>query len=584
MKNLLFKNNLLIKYSIPILLILISLLYLDFGYFEIILLLAAIVVVVVSFMESYKNKDLLDISIEYLKRGSVGDYIVLKKGVEVGKELADILKQMKTSGNTNRDAVYKIHKEIVEKNKEFIGISVLWEPNAFDGKDSSFANVDGHDDQGRFAPYYYWQDDSVHKMFLPDIDNEMWYQLPKKHKKPLITEPYEYDLEGKKVLLTTVATPIIINKKFMGMVGIDIELKNIKEIQSDIVFYETKYSTVSTGQIKDKLCSREDEYGLLGKTICAANNNQAEILNYLLGSVNHLSTASSKFMSTSKENALSIEEVAKTMEGLAAAASEQARYTEKGSRDIEELGEYIEKNQVHLLDLNKSADVVEMMENEGSESIKDLLKKTRERDEYAHKVYEGILKTNGSAEKINAASKTIQSISEQTNLLALNAAIEAARAGDAGRGFAVVAEEIRKLAEQSSLSTREIDLVVAELQSNSHDAVALMEKSTEISRNQEKSVHITEEKFKNIAAAIENTKKLIAELNRFGKDMLDNKATIMDTIQNLSAIAQENAASIQQVSASTQEQSAAIQEAAKYAKELDNLADELQQACAQFKS
>ncbi|MBS3969307.1 MAG: methyl-accepting chemotaxis protein [Clostridia bacterium] len=584
MKNMLLKSNLLIKYSIPILLIIISLLYMDFGYFEMILLIGAIGVVIVSFIESYKSKELIDISIEYLKRGSVGDYIVLKKGVEVGKDLAHILKQMKTNGNASRDAVYKIHKEIVEKNREFIGISVLWEPNAFDGKDSSFANVDGHDDQGRFAPYYYWQDDCVHKMFLPNIDDEMWYQLPKKNKKPLITEPYEYDLEGKKVLLTTVAIPIIIDNKFMGMVGIDIELKNIKEIQSDIVFYETKYSNASTEQIKEKLCSRKDEYGLLGKTICAANNNQGEILNYLLKSVNYLSDASSKFMSTSKETALSIEEVAKTMEGLAAAASEQARHTEKGSGDIERLGEYIEKNQMHLLELNKSASLVEQMENEGSESIKDLLEKTRERDEYTHKVYEGILKTNGSAGKINAASKTIQSISEQTNLLALNAAIEAARAGEAGRGFAVVAEEIRKLSEQSSLSTREIDLVVAELQSNSHNAVSLMEKNTEIARNQEKSVRVTEEKFRNIAVAIGKTKKLIAELNRSGKEMFDNKATIMDTIQNLSAIAQENAASIQQVSASTQEQSFAIQEVARYAKELDDLADELQQACAQFKS
>jgi twitching motility protein PilJ len=84
-----------------------------------------------------------------------------------------------------------------------------------------------------------------------------------------------------------------------------------------------------------------------------------------------------------------------------------------------------------------------------------------------------------SSQEIGEIVGLISDITEQTNVLALNAAIQAASAGEAGRGFSVVAEEVQRLAERSAEATKQIEQLVKTIQSDTHDAVAAMEKSTQ---------------------------------------------------------------------------------------------------------
>jgi twitching motility protein PilJ len=83
-----------------------------------------------------------------------------------------------------------------------------------------------------------------------------------------------------------------------------------------------------------------------------------------------------------------------------------------------------------------------------------------------------------SSQEIGEITELISDITEQTNVLALNAAIQAASAGEAGRGFSVVAEEVQRLAERSGDATRRIAALVKTIQTDTHDAVAAMERST----------------------------------------------------------------------------------------------------------
>jgi len=219
----------------------------------------------------------------------------------------------------------------------------------------------------------------------------------------------------------------------------------------------------------------------------------------------------------------------------------------------------------------------------GNTIVNELINNSDESGNAIEEVYSGILKTNESSKHIGNASQVITSISEQTNLLALNAAIEAARAGESGKGFAVVADEIRKLAEQSTNSTKTIDQAVAELQRNSDTSVKTIERVLELIKMQIASVKNTEQKYKEIATAINSSEDVIAKLNISGKNMEQKKVEILDIIEGLAAVSEENASSTEEVSASTEEQTASVNEIANFSEELSSLAGILQQLVSKFK-
>jgi len=247
------------------------------------------------------------------------------------------------------------------------------------------------------------------------------------------------------------------------------------------------------------------------------------------------------------------------------------------------LGKSVEKNQEHLGNVNSASNKVRDVVEEGLKEIDNLLRVTEESNEVAKEISEGILKTHESSSKIGQASNVIASIAEQTNLLALNAAIEAARAGEMGRGFSIVAGEIKKLAEQSSKSTKEIDEIVKELQSNAQHAVKTMERVSEITKEQTDSVMKNKDKYILIEEAMESTLEVLEELNASGQEIENMKNVIIDTLQNLSAIAEENSAATEEISASIEEQTAFIEEIANASDRLSDLAQKLQAIIEKFK-
>ena len=133
-----------------------------------------------------------------------------------------------------------------------------------------------------------------------------------------------------------------------------------------------------------------------------------------------------------------------------------------------------------------------------------------------------------SVGQISEFVTVITSIANQTNLLALNAAIEAARAGEAGRGFAVVAEEVRKLAEDSGRAAKNVESLISSLQNSAREAITATTESAEIVQS---TLH-------KAAAARDSLDEAMTQIDKAN-----------DSIQNIAAVAQEQAASSREVAA-----------------------------------
>lgn len=351
------------------------------------------------------------------------------------------------------------------------------------------------------------------------------------------------------------------------------------------VEHSKKIANLDVSQdVPPDMLKKKDETGILAKALQSITISLREIILEISNSSEKVAAASEELSATLQQSAASTEEVAKTVEEIARGASEQAKSTEEGSSQAVLLEKTIKNDLNHMEGLNIASNQVTVAIGEGLTEIDKLSQITQESNAATREIYEIILATNDSSHKIGQASSVIASIADQTNLLALNAAIEAARAGEAGKGFAVVAEEIRKLAEQSSLSTKSIDEIIKELQRNVSNVVKTMERVSAISQEQTHGVIQSKDKFILIEQAIKKAERAVFEMNASGREMAQMKDKIMSTLQNLSAIAQENAAATQQTSASIEEQTAAIEEITGSSESLAGLAQNLQLIISKFKA
>ena len=278
-----------------------------------------------------------------------------------------------------------------------------------------------------------------------------------------------------------------------------------------------------------------------------------------------------------------VDSVETAVNEIATGATSQATETQRATEDVVMMGTMIEDTSTQVENLNRTA--VEM--SNASASARDALEELNHINEKAIEsievIYQQTHTTNESALKIKDVTELIASIAEETNLLSLNASIEAARAGDAGKGFAVVASQIQKLAEQSNASTKKIDDIIHTLLMDSENAVHTMEEVREVMHQQSEKVEQTKQVFGSVNQGIDQSISGMETISEHTRQLDHARENIVDTVQNLSAIAQENAASTEETNAVVMEIGGVMQQISGNAQELRRIADILEKNMETFK-
>lgn len=278
-----------------------------------------------------------------------------------------------------------------------------------------------------------------------------------------------------------------------------------------------------------------------------------------------------------------VDSVETAVNEIATGATNQATETQRATEDVVMMGTMIEDTSTQVENLNSTA--VEM--SNASASARDALEELNHINEKAIEsievIYQQTHTTNESALKIKDVTELIASIAEETNLLSLNASIEAARAGDAGKGFAVVASQIQKLAEQSNASTKKIDDIIHMLLTDSENAVHTMEEVREVMHQQSEKVEQTKQVFGSVNQGIDQSISGMEAISEHTRQLDHARKNIVDTVQNLSAIAQENAASTEETNAVVMEIGGVMQQISGNVQGLRRIADILEKNVETFK-
>lgn len=184
--------------------------------------------------------------------------------------------------------------------------------------------------------------------------------------------------------------------------------------------------------------------------------------------------------------------------------------------------------------------------------------------------------------EIEQAAQAVREIAEQTNLLALNAAIEAARAGDAGKGFAVVAQEVRKLAEDSSVATERIGSMVGSIKEGIHSIMEASQKGSTLSSRQMESMSVTESAFEEIAGNVSAISEKLSELEHGMTASNERTNSVIAAVENISAITEETAAGTEEIYSSTEEQLRYFEQMSEQVSELNAMTVQMKEELEKF--
>lgn len=342
---------------------------------------------------------------------------------------------------------------------------------------------------------------------------------------------------------------------------------------------------IANGDLSDDLECKSSirEVDILIQASSALKAKLNAIVTKVDGHVSHLDSSMESLNTLAETSSVGTGQIRDAIDELSETAVTLADNVQAVNMKMIEMGDNISAIETETQELNNNSAKMNEASRNAAESMNLVLTSSETTYNIIAEIIGQAKEMNQEISSINEAVELISDITTQTNLLSLNASIEAARAGQAGKGFAVVASEIKQLAEQSSQGTDTIKGIAETILGKSKEYVKLTEKMKRLVEQEQTDIGGAKTGFDTLSETIEANVEIAGTIAEKTQKLESLKLDIVNSITELSAISQENAASNEEVNASVFEIAESIDKISEDTKMVKEVSEDLEELMKYFK-
>ena len=358
-----------------------------------------------------------------------------------------------------------------------------------------------------------------------------------------------------------------------------------KKFARPIVLMRDEALLLAEGDLRERQVDirSTDEIGQLAHAFRQMSGSLRQLITQVQVQADTIAASSEELTASSQQSAQAGNQVATSI-------TEIAQGTERQSVAVTSMAAVAEEITTSILEVSNTGKIIaetasgSTKETErGYEAIEQAMTQMKQINQGSESVERVIGQLAKGSQEISEIVSLIASIAGQTNLLALNAAIEAARAGEQGRGFAVVAEEVRKLAEGSNQAAKEIADLIKKNEIDMNEAIVATRTNSGAVDAGIQVVGIAGNVFKEIAGSVVQLSNQVCEISDSIEEIASGSQGLAEMIHSIDCDSKANTAEALTISAVSEEQLASIQEVAASSQVLAKISCELQDVIIKFK-
>jgi methyl-accepting chemotaxis protein len=368
---------------------------------------------------------------------------------------------------------------------------------------------------------------------------------------------------------------------------------------------------VNLGRAIGEVAESATGLGQASEHLAYASSQASQATSQIASTIQQVARGTSEQSNEANRTAVSMEQMNNLIIAVASGAQDQEKSLSQASQVTNEMIQTIEQVANNANSVKTSSLEATQAARQGAKTVESTIKGMNNIRSRVTQSVNKIQDMGKQSAKIGDIVDTIEDIASQTNLLALNAAIEAARAGEHGKGFAVVADEVRKLAEKSAGSTREIGNLIKSIRKSIDEAIqAMNESSKEVeagvalannsgaaldailvsieavnlqAEQSAQAAHQMSASSERLVVSVSAVARVIEDNTIASEEMAAQSSEVNQTIENIVSVSEENSAAVEEVNSATEAVLAQVEEVTTSAQQLSATAQQLQELVGRFR-